>query len=153
MSGRPPTEEQLRAFRDTLARNKVLTETLARAVVLDLPGWYVGASCPTRTVWNVVTGRAPTHGISDYDLIYFDAADLSRDAESVRWRHFLPATWAVRACLTGREPLKCHRQPAGASGRCWRRVRGRSSRRSRDHLRRRAGPDENAHSPPFVRGD
>jgi hypothetical protein len=34
-----------------------------------------------QTVWNVVDGRAPATGIKDYDLFYFDAADLSWEAE------------------------------------------------------------------------
>jgi hypothetical protein len=32
-------------------------------------------------VWNVVTGRPPAAGIKDYDLFYFDAGDLSWEAE------------------------------------------------------------------------
>ena len=34
-----------------------------------------------QTVWNVLDGRNPTAGISDYDVFYFDASDLSWDAE------------------------------------------------------------------------
>jgi hypothetical protein len=34
-----------------------------------------------QTVWNVVTGRPPQEGIRDYDLFYFDACDLSWEAE------------------------------------------------------------------------
>jgi uncharacterized protein len=32
-------------------------------------------------VWNVVTGQPATDGILDYDLFYFDASDLTWDAE------------------------------------------------------------------------
>ena len=48
---------------------------------LGLPGWYLTAGCLFQTVWNVVTGRHPAYGIKDYDLFYFDASDLSWDAE------------------------------------------------------------------------
>jgi hypothetical protein len=56
-------------------------EVLARAAVVDLPGWYLTAGCVFQTVWNVVTGRPPATGIRDYDLFYFDDADLSWEAE------------------------------------------------------------------------
>jgi hypothetical protein len=34
-----------------------------------------------QTVWNLQTSRAPEADIKDYDLFYFDSADLSQDAE------------------------------------------------------------------------
>lgn len=80
--GRLPIDEQLAAFRATLTRNSVLTEVLARAAKLDLPGWYVTAGCVVQTVWNVVTGRPATAGIKDYDLFYFDESDLGWEAEN-----------------------------------------------------------------------
>jgi hypothetical protein len=78
---RLPIDEQLDAFKDTLARNEVLTEVLSRAASLALRGWYLTAGCLFQTVWNVVTGRPPQEGIRDYDLFYFDACDLSWEAE------------------------------------------------------------------------
>lgn len=56
-------------------------EVLARAAVVNLPGWYLTAGCVFQTVWNVVTGRPPAAGIRDYDLFYFDDSDLSWEAE------------------------------------------------------------------------
>ena len=69
------------ALRTTLARNELLTEVLARAAKLDLPGWYLTAGCLFQTVWNVVTGRPPSEGIKDYDLFYFNDSVLSWEAE------------------------------------------------------------------------
>jgi uncharacterized protein len=79
--GRLPIDEQLVQFRAALGRNQTLTEVLARAPGLGLPGWYLVAGCLYQTVWNVVTGRPPEAGILDYDLAYFDASDLSWEAE------------------------------------------------------------------------
>ncbi|HWC80695.1 MAG TPA: nucleotidyltransferase family protein [Pseudonocardiaceae bacterium] len=79
--GRLPVTEQLDALRATLARNDVLLDILGRATTLDLPGWYLTAGCLVQTVWNVVTDRPPANGIKDYDLFYFDATDLSWEAE------------------------------------------------------------------------
>ncbi|MBW8798281.1 MAG: nucleotidyltransferase family protein [Streptomyces sp.] len=81
MIGRLPLDEQLECLRETLSRNEVLTEVLARTATLGLPGWYVTAGCLFQTVWNVVTGRPPTRGIKDYDVFYFDAGDVSWEAE------------------------------------------------------------------------
>ena len=68
-------------FQDMLERNQALTAVLSRAARMGLPGWYLVAGCLYQTVWNVVTGQQPEAGILDYDLAYFDASDLSWDAE------------------------------------------------------------------------
>jgi len=81
MISRLPLDEQLESLRAVLSRNDVLTEVLARTATLGLPGWYVTAGCLFQTVWNVATDRPPTSGIKDYDVFYFDAADLSWEAE------------------------------------------------------------------------
>ncbi|AYC40685.1 hypothetical protein DWG14_04953 [Streptomyces griseorubiginosus] len=50
MLGRLPLGEQLDGFRSALERNEVLTEVMAGAARLDLPGWYVTAGCLFQTV-------------------------------------------------------------------------------------------------------
>ncbi|QDG74550.1 nucleotidyltransferase family protein [Labrenzia sp. PHM005] len=48
---------------------------------LDLrDGWLVSGGI-YQTVWNVITDRPLTHGIKDYDVIYYDGRDLSYEAE------------------------------------------------------------------------
>lgn len=49
----------------------------------DLPNWTLVSGCLFQTVWNVAEGRDPCAGIKDYDLFYFDAKDLSWEAEDV----------------------------------------------------------------------
>jgi hypothetical protein len=78
---RLPVDEQVAAFQEVLLHNPTLAEVLTRAAVLDLPGWYLVAGCLSQTVWNIVTGQPPEAGILDYDLAYFDASDLSWQAE------------------------------------------------------------------------
>ncbi len=80
-AGQLPLGEQVTAFQAALRRNRALTEVLTRACALDLPGWYLVAGCLYQTVWNVVTGQPAEAGILDYDLVYFDDADLSWAAE------------------------------------------------------------------------
>jgi hypothetical protein len=66
---------------ELVRRNPVVDEVLRRAEALDLAGWYLTAGCLFQTVWNVLDGHDPERGIRDYDLLYFDATDLSWDAE------------------------------------------------------------------------
>jgi len=50
---------------------------------LDLPDWRIVSGAVYQTVWNALTGREPDYGVKDYDLFYFDASDLSYEAEDV----------------------------------------------------------------------
>ncbi|OBS27903.1 hypothetical protein FPOA_01844 [Fusarium poae] len=76
-----PLSEQILQFKDAVKHNKTLMTVLSRAAEMKLPNWYLAAGALTQTVWNVVTNRDPEQGIDDYDLIYFDASDLSWEAE------------------------------------------------------------------------
>ena len=79
--GRLPLDEQLASLPALLSRNRTLTEVLRRAAGMGLPDWYLVAGCLYQTIWNVLTGQPPEAGILDYDLAYFQAADLSWQAE------------------------------------------------------------------------
>jgi hypothetical protein len=48
---------------------------------LALPDWMVFSGAVYQPVLNHLTGRPPEHGVRDYDVAYFDAADLSYEAE------------------------------------------------------------------------
>lgn len=65
---------------------------LERLPSLDLPDAWLVAGCLFQTVWNLQAGRMPTAGIKDYDIFYFDACDLSEQAETAVGRR-------VDACL------------------------------------------------------
>ncbi|MUT64718.1 nucleotidyltransferase family protein [Paenibacillus sp. NEAU-GSW1] len=67
-----------------MERSEFLRETLHRSKALELGTYFVGAGCITQTVWNHLTGRPLTYGISDIDLVYFDAANLSFEEED-KW--------------------------------------------------------------------
>jgi hypothetical protein len=47
---------------------------------LALPDAWLVSGCLVQTVWNVLTGRATSYGINDYDVFYFDP-DTSWAAE------------------------------------------------------------------------
>lgn len=48
---------------------------------LDLPDAWLVSGCLFQTVWNVLARRAPTTAIKDYDVFYFDSADLRASSE------------------------------------------------------------------------
>ena len=60
-----------------------LMRVLTTVRSLDLPDWLVMSGAVYQRVLNHLTGRAPDYGIRDYDLGYFDASDISYDAEDV----------------------------------------------------------------------
>jgi hypothetical protein len=68
-------------FLDLVLRNPTTRAVLDRAGRLGVPDWWLTAGALVQTVWNVLDGRDPQAGIRDHDLFYFDAADLSWDAE------------------------------------------------------------------------
>jgi hypothetical protein len=60
--------------------NPVNATILARLPQLEVDDAWLVSGALFQTVWNSITGRAPTYGIRDYDVFYFDA-DVSWEAE------------------------------------------------------------------------
>jgi uncharacterized protein len=70
-----------RRFEEIVRDDRDLAHLLIAARELALPQWRVVAGCLYQTVWNVMANKPARTGIKDYDLIYFDDADLSWEAE------------------------------------------------------------------------
>jgi hypothetical protein len=60
-----------------------LMQVLQRARDIDLPDWLIFSGAVYQRVLNRLTGRDADYGIKDYDLGYFDADDISYEAEDV----------------------------------------------------------------------
>ena len=60
-----------------------LMHVLQRARDLGLPDWLIFSGAVYQRVLNRLTGRDADYGIKDYDLGYFDPADVSYDAEDL----------------------------------------------------------------------
>lgn len=60
-----------------------LMHVLTTVRALDLPDWRLVSGAVYQAVWNAQTGRAAGYGVKDYDLAYFDASDVSYEAEDV----------------------------------------------------------------------
>ena len=68
-------------FLEDALRNPHNRAILEGLPALGLPDAWLVAGCLFQSVWNQLCGRPPEAGIRDYDLFYFDAADLSAEAE------------------------------------------------------------------------
>lgn len=68
-------------FRADVLANRNNRVILDRWAALGLHDSWLVAGCLFQTVWNLQAGRAPEADIKDYDLFYFDPADLSEKGE------------------------------------------------------------------------
>ncbi len=73
---------QSEALEAIVRSNPVVDALLDQLSGLGLPSWYLGAGGVAQTVWNHLHGFAPTHGINDYDIAYFDHDDLTETTEN-----------------------------------------------------------------------
>lgn len=63
-----------------------------RTLPLGLPQPWLVAGCLAQSLWNRQAGRPATHGIADYDIAYFDPADLSAETEAAHEARLRAAT-------------------------------------------------------------
>jgi hypothetical protein len=69
-------------FLELIQLNPLVNEILVRLPQLGVPDAWLASGCLFQTVWNVLAGEDPARAIKDYDVFYFDAADLSAAAEN-----------------------------------------------------------------------
>jgi len=81
-----PLERQRAALLDIALADPLAGDALARAQHCRLPDWLVVSGVLYNVVWNRLTGRPSVHGVKDIDLFYFDATDLSYEAEDAAIR-------------------------------------------------------------------
>src|SRR5260370_13605622 len=82
MLGDEASESQLRERLTEIVRaTPPLMRVLTVARCLCLPDWLVFSGAVYQPVLNHLTGRPLDFGIKDYDLAYFDASNLSYEAE------------------------------------------------------------------------
>jgi uncharacterized protein len=96
---RLPLAHQVQALESIVRSNPVVAGVLDQLPALNLGSWYIGAGGVAGTVWNHLHGYAPTHGIKDYDIVYFHAEDLS-EPQSRSVEHAI-ATWPTTATSIG----------------------------------------------------
>ncbi|APZ98598.1 hypothetical protein BWQ93_08865 [Sphingopyxis sp. QXT-31] len=70
-----------RQLSDLVARHPSIASILRRWDEVALPDAWLTGSIVAQARWNERFGFDPHHGIADADIVYFDAGDLSAEAE------------------------------------------------------------------------
>jgi hypothetical protein len=99
---------QLAAFEAMIARNPTVVAILERMPALGAPDCWLAAGALFQTVWNCLTERDPAAGIRDYDLNYFDPADLSWEAEDAVIRRAAELFGDLDAIVEVRNEARVH---------------------------------------------
>lgn len=76
------SSEAAARFVADVRRNVNVAALLDRLPALGLPQAALVAGALFQTVWNLRAGRDPASGIRDYDVFYFNAADLTAATEA-----------------------------------------------------------------------
>jgi hypothetical protein len=85
-----------------------LMRVLLTMRALDLPDWLVMSGAVYQRVLNALTMRPPDYGVRDYDLGYFDASDISYEAEDAVIRRVAAAFDEPRSALEVRNQGRVH---------------------------------------------
>ncbi len=83
----PTTAPMENAFLADISANPANRAILSRWQRLQLPDMWLVAGCLFQTVWNLQSGKSPAENIKDYDIFYFDAADLTKASEEHAQQH------------------------------------------------------------------
>lgn len=88
-------------------RNPVNAAIADELFQLALPDAWIVAGCLVQSAWNVLTGRAVDHGISDYDVFYFDP-DTSWQAEDTVIRELQNRLARLGVAVEARNQARVH---------------------------------------------
>ena len=95
-------------FMESVRRNPINAELLTRLRTLGVPEAILTAGCLVQTVWNLKSGYDPQYGIKDYDVFYFDDADLSWEAEDLVIRNVQKAVDDLPVKVEVRNQARVH---------------------------------------------
>ncbi|MFS2325005.1 nucleotidyltransferase family protein [Brucella sp. H1_1004] len=79
---------------EQIKRNEANRWLLEVLPIMKLPQATLTAGCLFQTVWNLKSGNEPNWAIKDYDVFYFDAEDISWEAEDAQIEK-LENCWAI----------------------------------------------------------
>lgn len=99
---------------DIIAQDPVGMKQLRAARTLGLPDWCIAAGFVRNRVWDHLHGISPPREPADIDVLFFDAADTSKEREveyEKRLAELMPLPWQVRnqARMHIRKDLPPHR--------------------------------------------
>ena len=93
---------------DCAMANPANAALLERLPALGLPQCHLVAGCLFQAVWNAVSGQPPAAGVHDYDIFYFDGADLSWEAEDAVIRRIAALTADLGIMVEPRNQARVH---------------------------------------------
>jgi hypothetical protein len=73
---------QLEVLEVALRRHEAIWQIIGSFDDIGLPDCWLVAGAVAQTIWNNCLGRPPQSGIKDADIVYFDADNLSAEAEA-----------------------------------------------------------------------
>ena len=95
-------------FLRDVCSNTANATILARWQQVALPNAWLVAGCLFQTIWNIQSGLPPAQGIKDYDLFYFDASDLSPQAEQAVQRRVDEGLGHLGLAIEARNQARVH---------------------------------------------
>ena len=105
---RAPLRDQLAALDAIIRADPDLLPLIRLIRDEGLPDGWLWAGCLYQTVWNVLTGKPHRYGIKDYDIAYYDAADISYEAEDAVIRRFDVASAPLGLKVEVRNQARVH---------------------------------------------
>jgi hypothetical protein len=91
-----------------LRENPSLSAIIRRFDNVRLPDCWIVAGCIAQTVWNLAFGRPAGFSIKDIDIVYFDPADLSAEAEAHHERRLVDTFSDLRVKLDVKNQARVH---------------------------------------------
>ncbi len=88
-------------------RNPANEVIVGELFTMSLPDAWLVSGCLVQTVWNALTGRPIEHGISDYDIFYFDP-DTSWEAEDAVIRELKARLEHLGVAIEARNQARVH---------------------------------------------
>ena len=86
-----------------------LMRVLLTVRALDLPDWLIMSGAVYQRMLHALTKQAPDYGVRDYDLGYFDASDISYEAEDAVIRQVAAAfDEPLRSAVEVRNQARVH---------------------------------------------
>ena len=77
-----PIQQQVNHLIEIAYKNPHIKAILDSNPFPEYENWYLGAGCVCQSVWNYLSKKEITNGIKDYDLVYYDAQDISKESET-----------------------------------------------------------------------
>jgi uncharacterized protein len=104
----PVDADAAQGFIADVRENPINAALIDRLPTLGLDDCWLVAGCLFQTVWNRRAGRPPTENIRDYDVFYFDGADLSYEAEDFEIRRLASAFADLDATIELKNQARVH---------------------------------------------